>query len=59
VGKIQLVTPLLTRWFISTDEWETGGIGIMRLQFVPEAGRLLLLVGGLAALGLLYRLRAR
>jgi len=58
-GTIQLVTPLLTRWLLPGSEFETGGIGIMRLQFVPEPGRLLLLVGGLATLVLLYRMRAR
>jgi len=58
-GTIQLVTPLLTRWLLPGSNFETGGIGIMRLQFVPEPGRLLLLVGGLATLVLLYRMRAR
>ncbi len=58
-GTIQLVTPLLTRWLLPGSEYETGGIGILRLQFVPEPGGLLLLVGGLATLGLLYRMRAR
>lgn len=58
-GTIQLVTPLLTRWLLPGFNYETGGVGVMRLQFVPEPGRLLLLVGGLATLGLLYRMRGR
>jgi hypothetical protein len=38
LGTVQLVTPLLTRWFGFTD-YETGGIGILRLKFIsPPSG---------------------
>jgi hypothetical protein len=59
-GTIQLVTPLLTRWTIqgSADQF-TGGIGILRLRFVPEPGKWMLLLAGLSLLGVLYRRRAR
>jgi hypothetical protein len=59
MGTIQLVTPLLTRWLLPGSNYETGGVGVMRLQFVPEPRSWLLLVAGLSTLGLLYRLRGR
>ena len=34
-GTIQLVTPLLTRWLQPAVNFETGGIAIMRLKFIP------------------------
>jgi hypothetical protein len=36
LGTIQLVTPLLTRWFGYTD-YETAGIGILRIKFIGTA----------------------
>ncbi len=59
-GTIQLVTPVLTRWTQtgSTDQY-TGGIGILRLRFVPEPGKWMMLVAGLSLLGILYRGRRR
>jgi hypothetical protein len=32
-GTIQLVTPTMTRWLLPGASWETGGVGILRLQF--------------------------
>jgi hypothetical protein len=57
-GTIQLVSPLLTRWFGYTD-YETGGIGILRIKFVPEPQTWAMLVAGVALLGVGYRLRKR
>jgi hypothetical protein len=59
-GTIQLVTPVLTRWTIggSADQF-TGGVGILRLRFVPEPGKWMLLAAGLSLLGVLYRGRRR
>ena len=38
LGTIQLVSPLITRWF-GTKDIETGGIGILRIKFVsPPSG---------------------
>jgi hypothetical protein len=58
-GTIQLVTPILTRWLQPAANFETGGIGILNLQFVPEPGKWMLLVAGLSTLGILYRARGR
>jgi hypothetical protein len=58
-GTIQLVTPVLTRWSQPSFDQVTGGIGIFRLQFVPEPGKWVLLVAGLSMLGILYRARRR
>jgi len=54
-GTIQLVTPHLTSWGAPPDI-NTGEIGVLRLQFVPEpSGLLLLLAGAGMLLGLMYR----
>ena len=37
VGTIQLVTPVLTRWLLPCCQFETGGIGILRIKFVGAA----------------------
>jgi hypothetical protein len=58
-GNIQLVTPVITRWLLPGFEYETGGVGVMRLAFVPEPAKWLLLVAGLSVLGILYRVRGR
>jgi len=58
-GTIQLVTPVLTRWTQPAFDQFTGGVGILRLRFVPEPGKWMMLVGGLVMLGLLYRARGR
>jgi len=58
-GTIQLVTPVLTRWQQPAFDQFTGGIGILRLRFVPEPGKWMMLVAGLSMLGVLYRARGR
>jgi hypothetical protein len=58
-GTIQLVTPVLTRWTQPAFDQFTGGVGILRLRFVPEPGKWMLLVAGLSLLGVLYRGRGR
>src|SRR5262245_35374125 len=59
-GTIQLVTPVLTRWTQARfDQFTGGGVGILRLRFVPEPGKGILLAAGLALLGVLYRWRRR
>jgi len=58
-GTIQLVTPLLTRWLQPSVNFETGGIAIMRLKFIPEPRKAMLLAAGLSVLAVLYRLRVR
>jgi hypothetical protein len=58
-GTIQLVTPVLTRWTQPCCDQFTGGVGVLRLRFVPEPGKWMLLLAGLSLLGVLYRRRAR
>ncbi len=57
-GTIQLVTPVLTRWTQPALDQFTGGVGILRLRFVPEPGKWMLLLAGLSLLGVLYCGRA-
>ena len=59
MGTIQMVTPVLTRWLQPCCNWETGGIGIFRLKFVPEPQMWAVLVAGLSLLGVGARLRRR
>jgi hypothetical protein len=56
-GEIQMVSPMLTRWFVwgGQHNYFTGGIGIMRLRFTPEPHTWMLLGAGVSLLGLLYR----
>jgi hypothetical protein len=58
-GTIQLVTPVLTRWLQPCCKYETGGIGILRIKFVPEPQTLVLLLAGVSLLGVGYRMRGR
>jgi hypothetical protein len=58
VGTMQLVSPILTRWQGSED-FETGGIAILKLNFVPEAENWMMLAAGLSLLGVLFRYRGR
>jgi len=58
-GTIQLVTPVLTHWFNKGFVAETGGVAVLRLEFVPEPEKWLLLAAGLSTLGILYRARRR
>jgi hypothetical protein len=58
-GTIQLVSPTLTRWLQPGAKFETGGIGILRIKFVPEPQTWAVLVAGVAFLGVGYRMRGR
>ena len=58
-GTIQLVSPILTRWLQPSVNFETGGIAVLRLQFVPEPSQWAMLVAGLSVLGVLFRARGR
>jgi hypothetical protein len=57
-GTIQLVTPIITRWWGYTD-YETGGIGVLRIKFIPEPQTWVMLVAGVSLLGVATRLRGR
>ena len=62
-GNIQMVSPMLTHWNCPAcgSDYETGGIGVMNLQFVdaPEPASALMLLAGISALGLIYRVNHR
>jgi len=58
-GTIQLVTPLLTQWLQPAIKYETGGIGILKLRFVPEPRGWWVFFAGTGALILLYGLKLR
>lgn len=60
VGTVQLVSPILTQWLgpSPAQQFETGGIAVLNLQFVPEPSVLVGLVAGLSLLGVIYRFRA-
>jgi hypothetical protein len=58
-GTIQLVTPVLTRWFQPAVAFETGGVGILRIKFVPEPQTWAILIAGVSLLGVGYRMRGR
>jgi hypothetical protein len=59
VGTVQLVSPIITKWLQPVANFEKGGIAILRIAFVPEPAGTLMLVAGLALLGMLYRARGR
>jgi hypothetical protein len=58
-GTIQLVTPVVTRRTASAGSWDyswyTGGIGVLRIKFVPEPRAWWMLIAGISFLGVLYR----
>jgi hypothetical protein len=58
-GTIQMVSPLITRWLRPATNYETGGIGILRIKFIPEPHTWTMLVAGVALLGVGYRMRGR
>jgi hypothetical protein len=62
-GTIQLVAPQLAQWtFPDRDApWDrhTGAIGILRIKFIPEPSRWLMLAAGICFLAVLYRVRVR
>ncbi len=62
LGTIQLVSPLLTTWLIvgaPAFDFETGGIGILQIKFVPEPQMWAMLVAGASLLGVAFRMRGR
>jgi hypothetical protein len=58
-GTVQLVTPVLTRWLQPCCNYETAGIGILRIKFVPEPQTWAMLVAGASLLGVAHRMRGR
>ena len=58
-GTIQMVSPVLTRWLRPGANFETGGIGILRIKFLPEPQAWTILAAGVALLYLGYRMRVR
>jgi len=59
IGTIQLVSPFLTRSFQPAVNFDTAGIAVLRLVFVPEPGAWWMLAAGSVFLGALYRWRPR
>jgi hypothetical protein len=60
-GTVQLVSPLLTQWLAQTaggEKFETGGIAIMQVKFVPEPGGIASMVAGLSMLLVFRRFRS-
>jgi hypothetical protein len=53
------VTPVLTRWYQPAANYETAGIGILRIKFVPEPQTWAMLVAGISLLGVAHRMRGR
>jgi hypothetical protein len=61
MGTVQLVSPILTQWLAQSanaPKFETGGIAVMQIKFVPEPGALSGLVAGLSLLMVLRRFRS-
>jgi len=58
-GTVQLVTPMLTRWLQPASNFETGGIGVLRIRFVPEPQTWAILAAGISLLGVGFRMRGR
>ena len=59
LGTIQLVSPVLTRWLQPAVSFETAGIAILRIKFVPEPQTWVVLVAGVTLLGMGARMRRR
>jgi hypothetical protein len=58
-GTIQMVSPTLTRWLQPAVNFETGGIAILRIKFVPEPQAWVMLVAGASLLCVGARMRGR
>ncbi|MBW2693933.1 MAG: hypothetical protein JRE57_15075 [Deltaproteobacteria bacterium] len=56
-GTIQLVSPVLTRWLQPAVNFETGGIAILRIKFVPEPHTWVMLIVGASLLCVGVRMR--
>ena len=50
---------MLTRWLQPALKFETGGVGFLRIKFVPEPQTWAVLVAGVALLGVGTRMRGR
>ena len=60
VGTVQLVSPILTQWLAHAaagPQFETGGVAVMNVRFVPEPGVIAGLVAGVSMLLVLHRFR--
>jgi hypothetical protein len=57
LGTVQLVSPVITRWRQPQRNLESGGIATLRLVFLPEPGKWVLLAAGLSLLAVLHRFR--
>ncbi len=53
------MSPVLTRWLQPCCIFETGGIGILRIKFLPEPQMWAMLVAGASLLAVGYRMRGR
>jgi hypothetical protein len=59
-GMVQMVSPALTRWnHPFKGDYYTGNIAILKLDFVPEPAAWPMLVSGIGALAILYRVNGR
>jgi hypothetical protein len=60
-GTIQLVAPQIARWDFPNrgEPWDryTGGIGILRVKFVPEPSGWVMMIAGIAFLSIGYKRR--
>ena len=60
VGTVQLVSPILTQWLAQAaglPRFETGGVAVLQLKFIPEPSVLTGLVACLSLLAVLSRFR--
>ncbi|MCH7869801.1 MAG: hypothetical protein IH881_19060 [Myxococcales bacterium] len=60
VGTVQLVSPVITQWLGVTPAamYETGGVAVMQIRFIPEPGVAASLICGMTLLMVLKRYRA-
>jgi hypothetical protein len=60
IGTVQLVSPILTQWLGQTpaQQFETGGVAVLQIEFVPEPVVLVGMFSGICLLGVLYRARS-
>jgi hypothetical protein len=59
IGNVKLVSPVLTRFTRPSGSYQTGGIAILKIKFLPEPQTWAMLVAGAALLGVGYRMRGR
>jgi hypothetical protein len=58
-GKLQMVSPALTRWKHPFSDYYTGSIATLKLTFVPEPDAWLMLAFGIGTLAILYRVNGQ